>query len=280
MIPLFDRVGRCLDKLARHGFKPRRKIDVVYTWVDGDDPAFQDSLARHRQMDPSSSDPSAAGNRRFHNSDELRYSLRSLEVNAPWTYRVFLVTNGQTPAWLRLDHPRLCLVTHETIFPDKSDLPTFNSAAIEMHLHRIPGLSRQFLYLNDDTFFGRPVHPEDFFSAPAKPRIFIEPWRLPNGSEECGDLALRLLAYNHRLLKTVLGERDYASLPHVPMLYDRNEIRKIQKPWSKEFKETSSQRFRREQTVMLHVLYAHHQNSTNGCEAFTVSPEDFLFTRK
>ena len=43
-------------------------------------------------------------------------------------------------------------------------LPTFNSHAIETALHRIPGLSEQFIYVNDDVFFARPVRPEVFFN--------------------------------------------------------------------------------------------------------------------
>ena len=35
---------------------------------------------------------------------------------------------------------RIRIVTHDEIFKNQSDLPTFNSVAIETHLHRIPGL--------------------------------------------------------------------------------------------------------------------------------------------
>ena len=53
---------------------------------------------------------------------------------------------------------------HEEIFPNKSHLPTFSSNALEGHLHRIPGLSEQFLFLNDDFIFGAPVSFDDFYS--------------------------------------------------------------------------------------------------------------------
>jgi UDP-N-acetylglucosamine-lysosomal-enzyme len=46
------------------------------------------------------------------------------------------VTNGQIPYWLNLDHPRLTLVTHDQIFEDAGDLPTFSSPAIEANLFR------------------------------------------------------------------------------------------------------------------------------------------------
>ena len=47
---------------------------------------------------------------------------------------------------------------------NKSHLPTFSSPAIEAHLHRIPGLSDKFIYLNDDVMFGKEVWPDDFYT--------------------------------------------------------------------------------------------------------------------
>ncbi|MGB8352717.1 MAG: stealth conserved region 3 domain-containing protein [Chthoniobacteraceae bacterium] len=277
MRPFLNRAIRCLEKLKHDASALTGGVDVVYTWVDGCDPAFRSSLEQYRRAEPHSRDPLVAGGRRFQDSDELRYSLRSLEACAPWINRVFLVTNGQVPAWLQVDHPRVRIVTHEAIFPDKADLPTFNSAAIEAHLHRIPGLSRLFLYFNDDMFLGQPVRREDFISASGKPGILIEPQRLPVPEDEGNDLVHSFLAYSHGLLKTAFGERDYASLPHVPMVYDRNVIKEVQKLWRKEFKATSSLRFRGPEMAMLHVLYSHYQASVNRCEAPFISPAEYQF---
>lgn len=44
-------------------------------------------------------------------------------------------------------------------------LPTFSSHAIEMNLHRICGLAKQFVYFNDDTFLLRPMPSEAFFKS-------------------------------------------------------------------------------------------------------------------
>ncbi len=52
----------------------------------------------------------------------------------------------------------------QEIFPNRSHLPTYSSPAIEAHLHRIPGLSQNFIYLNDDVMFGEEVWPEDFYT--------------------------------------------------------------------------------------------------------------------
>lgn len=52
----------------------------------------------------------------------------------------------------------------QDIFQNQSHLPTFSSPAIETHIHRIPGLSQKFVYLNDDVMFGKDVWPDDFYS--------------------------------------------------------------------------------------------------------------------
>ena len=106
-------------------------IDVVYTWVNGSDPVFIKNL---QDFVPVMDINTVAS--RFSDKDELRYSLRSLEMYAPWVRHVYIVTNGQIPSWLDMDNSRVSLVTHEDIFIDKNDLPTFSSPAIETHLHR------------------------------------------------------------------------------------------------------------------------------------------------
>uniref|UniRef100_A0A1I8IGI1 Stealth_CR2 domain-containing protein n=1 Tax=Macrostomum lignano TaxID=282301 RepID=A0A1I8IGI1_9PLAT len=121
---------------------------------------------------------------RFEDNNELKYSLRSLTKFAPWIRKVYLVTNGQVPNWLNLTNPRLTLITHEEIFPNKSHLPTFNAPAIETHLHRIPGLSDHFLYFNDDVFLTKPVHPHDFYCPASGYRIY-QSWEVPNCAAGC-----------------------------------------------------------------------------------------------
>ena len=59
---------------------------------------------------------------------------------APWIRNIFIVTNGQKPSWAKLDHPKIFIVSHAEIFQKETDLPTFNSMAIEVHLHKIAGL--------------------------------------------------------------------------------------------------------------------------------------------
>ncbi|XP_007579207.1 N-acetylglucosamine-1-phosphotransferase subunits alpha/beta [Poecilia formosa] len=121
---------------------------------------------------------------RFEDNEELRYSLRSVEKHAPWVRHIFIVTNGQIPSWLNLDNPRVTVVTHQDIFLNRSHLPTFSSPAIETHIHRIPGLSQKFIYLNDDVMFGKDVWPDDFYSHSKGQKVYLT-WPVPNCAEGC-----------------------------------------------------------------------------------------------
>ena len=127
---------------------------------------------------------------RFQDNNELLYSLRSVSKYAPWLRRIYLVTNGQVPAWLNTSHPRIRLVRHEQIFANRSHLPTFSSPAIESHLHRIPGLSRRFIYFNDDFMLMRRVYPSDFFTRSAGFRIHLA-WTLPGCNTACPNTWIR-----------------------------------------------------------------------------------------
>ena len=121
---------------------------------------------------------------RFADNEELKYSLRSVEKHAPWVRNIFIVTNGQIPSWLNMDNPRLKIVTHEELFLNKSHLPTFSSPAIESHIHRIPGLSQKFIYLNDDVMFADDVWPDDFYTHANGLKLYLT-WPVPNCNEGC-----------------------------------------------------------------------------------------------
>uniref|UniRef100_A0AAV2J081 N-acetylglucosamine-1-phosphotransferase subunits alpha/beta n=1 Tax=Knipowitschia caucasica TaxID=637954 RepID=A0AAV2J081_KNICA len=121
---------------------------------------------------------------RFEDNEELRYSLRSVEKHAPWVRHIFVVTNGQIPSWLNLDNPRVTVVAHQDIFLNQSHLPTFSSPSIETHIHRIPGLSQKFIYLNDDVMFGKDVWPDDFYTHSKGQKVYLT-WPVPNCAEGC-----------------------------------------------------------------------------------------------
>ena len=140
--------------------------------------------ARRRRERGGGLEADVAGERRFADHDELRYSLRSVWTHAPWIRNVVVVTNGQTPSWLNLTHPRVRVVTHEEIFPNAEHLPTFSSHAIEMHLHSIPGISKTFLYMNDDFFLGADVSYDDFYTEAKGTKVYLS-WDAPPCDDGC-----------------------------------------------------------------------------------------------
>ena len=97
---------------------------------------------------------------------------------------IYLVTNGQIPHWLNLDNDRIKIITHDEIFKNKTDLPSFSSAAIESNLHHIPGLSENFLYLNDDILLNQPISIHDFYDPLDGWRIYLA-WDVPQCSPDC-----------------------------------------------------------------------------------------------
>lgn len=74
--------------------------------------------------------------------------------------------------------------TPQDIFTNKSHLPTFSSPAIEANLHNIPGLSKRFIYINDDIIFGAPIYPETFYTGDKGYKIYLT-WPVPDCAPGC-----------------------------------------------------------------------------------------------
>ena len=133
------------------------KIDFVVTWLDSSDSEWQ-----RLYMEYSKNTKGDKGKGRFREMNIFQYWFRSVEKYAPWVNKVFLITNGKFPSWINKDNPKLVLVKHEEYIP-KEFLPTFNSCTIELHMHRIKGLSEHFVYFNDDMILNRPINPDYYF---------------------------------------------------------------------------------------------------------------------
>lgn len=132
-------------------------MDFIITWVDGNDPEWRKEYLKAKGI--KEGDDHVA---RFRDWDNLEYWFRGVEKFAPWVDKIHFVTWGHLPKWLNTEHPKLNIVKHEDFIPHKY-LPTFNSRTIDLNFHRIPELSEEFVYFNDDTFLIDKVNPEHFF---------------------------------------------------------------------------------------------------------------------
>ena len=136
------------------------EIDFVITWVDMDDPIWKDEFSRYSgKIDNSVNGLSEA---RFRDYGFLKYWFRGLSAFAPWVRKVHFITSGQKPDWLNTKNPKIKMVSHREFIPEKY-LPVFNSNLIEIYMHKIPNLSEQFVYFNDDFFITNNLTPTRFF---------------------------------------------------------------------------------------------------------------------
>lgn len=149
-------------------------VDIVYSWIDGNDPYVKEQIQYWREIEQPLGE--AGTSNRFNTMDELRYSLRSVYQFAPWVRNVYIVTSFHiVPDWF----DEKIGAEHGIYFIDDSELldtvPVFNSLAKEAVKHRIPGLSDRYLYFNDDLFFGSAVEPLDFQDSRGRAYAFHEP---------------------------------------------------------------------------------------------------------
>lgn len=147
------------------------KIDFVILWVDGNDEVWKKQRAKYEQTIRAQELVDNSDNR-YRDWDNLQYWFRGVEKFAPWVNKVYLITNGQKPKWLKEDAEKLVCIQHSDYIPEEN-LPTFNSHVIETNLHRIKELSNHFVYFNDDTFITNYCEPETFYrnGLPVHPAI-------------------------------------------------------------------------------------------------------------
>ncbi len=245
-------------------------IDVVYTWVDGDDPEWNAARTAREGADTRRE---AAGQARFRSRDELRYSLRSVHLFAPWVRTIHLVTAGQRPSWLAeaaSPDGRVRVVDHRDILPADA-LPTFNSQAIETALHRIPGLAEHFVYVNDDVFLARPTRPERFFSPGGAAAAYVGDATigLPGSADKP---FLHAAANNRALLREAFGVEITQVMAHSPHPHRVSVLAEIEARFPDALARTARAPFRSPNDVSMLSNLAQHYGLITG-RAFAASAQ-------
>lgn len=244
-------------------------VDVVYTWVDGEDPVW--NRAREDRLAGLTGSGAAdtartresSGRARFISRDELRYSLRSVHLFAPWVRRIHLVTAGQVPGWLDVDHPMVNLVDHRDILPAEA-LPTFNSHAIETSLHLVPGLAEHFVYFNDDFFLGRPIRPEAWFSPAGLPATFLATATIGLTDLPDSPPYLKAAWNNRRLLHDAFGRVLTHNLAHAPYPHRRSVLEELTARFPEALAATARSPFRSDTDVSTLSSLAQHYGLMTG----------------
>jgi len=250
-------------------------VDVVYTWVNGSDPAhialrgqYIPPDAYSGTMDVGEGRSKPVGNleyrfRDFGKASTLLFSLRSIRVFAPWIRNIYIVTaDRQRPSWLDEDKAEtmnIHFVSHKTIFSSKQGaLPTFNSCAIETQISKIPGLAECYIYLNDDFLLGKKLDFEDLwpedsslpnihFGVERAPRIGRDPWQQKIAN--VGKMMHRDLGYRWEHMFTV---------GHQGFFFIKSIVEEVETRMKAEFDRTAYEHWRTPYSLWVPFVYANY----------------------
>lgn len=142
-----------------------QNVDIVVTWVDGSDEKWQNEFNKFNYVESwVPLEPE-----RYRSSDNLLgLWLKGVKKYAKWVSKIYVIVDRLN--W----HNQIEVgngvevVFHDEFIPEKY-LPTFNSNVIEMNIHRIQGLSENFILFNDDCFVTDYISKEDFFDEKGRP---------------------------------------------------------------------------------------------------------------
>lgn len=231
----------------------KMEIDLVYCYVNGNDEEWK----KKRQSYAADEETTVC---RFRDNSELKYSLRSVEKNAPWIHRIFIVVDSesQIPDWLDTSNPKIKIIFHRDIIPEQY-LPCFNSNVIESYLYRIPGLAEVFLYANDDVFFGNRVV-KDFFVSGEKPLVrLVESKKVPENYYE------RVVVNAQQIIRKKYGVMLNLIPTHAVDIYSKSAMENCSREFEDAFAERSKNRFREENDIN-RVIFSYYMILHELCE--------------
>ena len=247
---------------AKNSAYPDFPIDMVYLWVDGNDPEWRAKRSRYMDVGGNFAGQGRV-EARWVESDELRYSLRSVEKFAPWIRRIFIVTDNQCPSWLDRSNPRIQIVDHTEIMPAEA-LPCFNSTAIESCIYKIEGLAEHFLFANDDMLLSQPVSPATFFAADGKPIIRLSGTRFNRRKVlRRGENYSMMLYRMQDKVAAMSGKKIYYAPHHNIDAYRRSDFARCIEIAGEAWGRTLLHRFRHDEDMhrsfMAYYAIANHQ---------------------
>jgi len=248
----------------------KKRMDAVITWVDGSDPAHQAKMAPFLSSSTQKNHSAAAT--RFANCGEIEFCVMSLVRFAPWVETIYIVTDDQQPAFLAsIKDPalrqRISVIDHRQLFKGyEFALPVFNSLAIEAMLWNIPGLSDDFIYLNDDMMLTKPTPIEAFrtdehyvLKGNMKPRKSKLWWyqlkRLFTKDESAS--RLNYWQVQEKSAATISDSRNYLDLPHCPHVLNRSTLKLFFERNPDKLVQTISCKFRDSKQLWSVSLFVH-----------------------
>ena len=280
-----------------------KDIDIVYMWVDGNDSKWQKSMK-------------SGVSSRNRSNNEILYSLRSISKFMPWHEgRVFIVTPNQTPNGINAiqgtdelairNAPKnsVIIIDQKSIMPSEIG-DTANSFMIEVFLHRIPTLSEDFIYMNDDYFMGKPIIPGDFYSlnndGSLRPKFYSNNYKINGGIKQSDEflkkkrkLWLSATYYTNGTLTNYFKEQNEKNnrmnntnneykkpvrfyLEHAPYMFKKSWCEEVYNIWKSEFEKMYEHKRRHWKDIIFVLIYRYYcLESGKPCDLIR-EPEDIF----
>lgn len=219
------------------------EIDAVIAWVDGADQAHAQKRLAHMAREGRTRRNNATFETRFVQQGEIYYCIASILKYAPFVRKIYVVTDGQRPAFIDgfpgsgLCEPgKIEVVDHRDLFGGHEEvLPTFNSRTIESMLWRIPGVAEYFLYFNDDFFLNASLRQEQLLSTDGSvklngrmravgPRLWQWRWKRWRSKLQGNQYPEPSFQMGLMLSAKLLGLEQYLRIPHMPYLFRRDTL--------------------------------------------------------
>ena len=148
-----------------------------------------------------------------YDAEELRYSLRSILQYIPWVRKIFIVMPNEKVKFLKPYEE----IRDKFVYVNDKDFIGYDSANIfsfSFHLHKMEkyNISKNFIYMEDDYFIGKPLNKTDFFYYDEKEQKVL-PFVLTNFFSELkvlNRLNFYEYLYQHKEKIKIHGHRGWA----------------------------------------------------------------------
>ena len=148
-------------------------MDVVITYVQ----PTEQFIETYNQYTKDIEGANRADGHRFRTYGVLDLQIKLIRKYMPYINNIFVVVSSEDQIPDEFDMSLCKFIYHNQIIPEEF-LPLFNSCSIEMFIHRIPDLSEEFVYFNDDMFVINDL-PKEVFFKDGKPCLDFEIHDLP-----------------------------------------------------------------------------------------------------
>ena len=148
LLKLFDEIIETNSKYLK--IIEKEVIDVLIKYIDLSDKTLNRKGIKHIYKDQ--------------DNEELKFSLRSILKYIPWIRKIFILMPNEKVKFLKsIDE-----IKEKIIYVKDKDLLGYDSAnifAFTFNLYKMEkfGISKNYIYMEDDFFIGKPLNKSDFF---------------------------------------------------------------------------------------------------------------------